>query len=319
MTTAGPSSPAWVRGTYEVRVGTLLAEGAGHVRGAFTAPMTAQVATPGAPRDLVLRPDARLIRAEWDAPSNPDPDHAGYVVQYRKAGSTTWMEWRRLTGLDARSTTIINLEAGTTYEVRVGTLRNLGTSEGPRLVPGLFSAVRRAEAAAARPPGAVRDLEAAHQDISQRRLALPPGLLGGARGLRQPAGHRGLLGAVPAGRGLPAGRDWTGAPQEYCDQTLGRDSRHRVRRRLGGAGGGHRPAGDGRVRLLRPGAPSSLGHQGSDADSRRRADRCHVESPGRPGQPSHMGVHRLLPRGRLPHLAAVPAAGQRHRPGPSTA
>ena len=52
------------------------------------------------------------------------------------------------------------LEEGT-YEVRVGTLRNLGTPEtDPRYVPGLFSATWTAEADDPRPPGPVRNLEA---------------------------------------------------------------------------------------------------------------------------------------------------------------
>ena len=146
-------------GTYEVRVGTLLTEGTGHVLGGFTAPERAEVATPGAPRNLRLTPAAERITAEWDAPSNPDPDHAGYVVQYRKVGSTTWME-ERITNTATLSTIITGLTNGATYEVRVGTLRNLEPFGTPNYVPGLFSLPRRAEAAAVRPPGKVRNLTA---------------------------------------------------------------------------------------------------------------------------------------------------------------
>ena len=88
---------------------------------------------PAPPRNLVLTPGAGQIEVTWDAPETPDPNHAGYIVQYRALGSTTWIDYRRIDTDDkpntdafdetaaVRTATITGLGEGT-YEVRVGTL-----------------------------------------------------------------------------------------------------------------------------------------------------------------------------------------------------
>ena len=74
-------------GVYEVRVGTLLHDGA--VLGSFTQPQRATVRVPGSPRNLVLVPGPGQLTAQWDAPEDRAENHAGYVVQYRAVGGTT--------------------------------------------------------------------------------------------------------------------------------------------------------------------------------------------------------------------------------------
>ena len=99
-------------------------------------------------------------RWTWDElPRTRTRIHAGFVVQYRKVGSTTWTE-ERIIDTGGPQHDHHRPGWGATYEVRVGTLRNLGTTSEPRYVPGLFTATWTAEAAAVRPPGLVRNLTA---------------------------------------------------------------------------------------------------------------------------------------------------------------
>ena len=167
-------------GTYEVRVGTLLHDGA--VVGSFTQPKTEIVRVPGSPRNLVLTPRPGQLTAQWDAPEDRAVNHAGYVVQYRAVGTTQWIDHdpRIVYGdtdndpntpdveeTSASREATITLAEGA-YEVRVGTLLSSATldSQGRTIVgqvPGIFTAPVRAEAKAQRAPGPPRNLGAVIQ------------------------------------------------------------------------------------------------------------------------------------------------------------
>ena len=284
---------------------------------------------PAAPRNLVLIPAAGQITVTWDAPDPEEaPDnHAGYIVQYRKVGSTTWTEWQRIIGRMVLRATITGLEKGS-YEVRVGTLIcEAYCDDEARAIyaSGSFSAPRRAEADAVRAPGPVRNLEALIKVFAQRRLAVPPGLLGRAHGRpRQPAGHRGLLGAVQAGRGLRGLRldRLDGEALEHADQALGRDTRHRVRTTTGRRG--WRPSASP-TWWHKQYVYSGLVHRSPSAirdltltpgDGQIEVTWNPPEDPGNPPIWEYIVSYR---RGRLPHLAAVPAAGEQTPTGPSPA
>ena len=77
-------------------------------------------------------PDHRGVGRPRDTPEEA-PDHAGYIVQYRALGSTTWIDFRLIVYTtdnpetdETRSAVITGLGEGT-YEVRVGTLLTEGT------------------------------------------------------------------------------------------------------------------------------------------------------------------------------------------------
>ena len=83
-------------------------------------------AVPGDPTGLsLIAGDARLI-ASWTAPADlGSPALDGYSVEYRSDG-TTWTAWdHRGTGTTA---TITSLSNGTTYQVRVASVNDTGTS-----------------------------------------------------------------------------------------------------------------------------------------------------------------------------------------------
>ena len=72
---------------------------------------------PSAPRNLTLTAGDGHINVSWDAPSRlNNPSRADYLVEYRKAGTSRWLEEGLFTGTTA---TIGFLENGTTYQVRV--------------------------------------------------------------------------------------------------------------------------------------------------------------------------------------------------------
>ena len=110
---------------------------------------------PAMPRNLRLVPGVGEITAQWDAPAEPDANHAGYIVQYRAVGDSRWIDWRLIVDTDARSTIITGLE-GRAYEVRVASL----IAEGAGHVSGSFTAPKTVAAVAARPPGPPRNLAA---------------------------------------------------------------------------------------------------------------------------------------------------------------
>ena len=110
---------------------------------------------PAMPRNLRLVPGVGQITAHWDAPSEPDPGHAGYAVQYRPAGTSRWLDGPRIIDTAARSAVIAGLE-GRAYQVRVASL----IAHGAGHVSGSFTAPRTMEAVAPRVPGAPRNLAA---------------------------------------------------------------------------------------------------------------------------------------------------------------
>ena len=125
---------------------------------------------PGMPRNLRLTPGVGQITARWDAPSEPDPGHAGYALQYRAEGAARWLDGARIVYGDTdndpdtpdfeetqenRSAVITGLE-GRAYQVRVASL----IAEGAGHVAGSFTAPRTVEAVAPRPPGPPRNLAA---------------------------------------------------------------------------------------------------------------------------------------------------------------
>ena len=125
---------------------------------------------PGMPRNLRLTPGVGQITARWDAPSEPDPNHGGYALQYRAEGASRWLDGPRIVYGDTdndpttpdieetrenRSAVITGLE-GRAYQVRVASL----IAEGAGHVAGGFTAPRTVEAVAPRPPGPPRNLAA---------------------------------------------------------------------------------------------------------------------------------------------------------------
>ena len=115
------------------------------------------------PRNLILTSGAGQITVRWDAPWDtpeeaPD-DHAGYIVQYRALGSTTWIDFRLIIDTEASTATITGLGEGT-YEVRVGTLTCEAYCDPPEsgqppppppvYAPGGFTAPERAAGRGAR-------------------------------------------------------------------------------------------------------------------------------------------------------------------------
>ncbi len=180
--------------------------------GDFTAPVKAtpsaltlltviEEVDPNTPLNLVLTPGVAEIKATWDRPSMPDASHTGYVVQYRAAGSTAWIDATRIeygdtdndpetpvvTDSAALRTAVITGLAEGTYQVRVGSL----LSQGGGRTAGSFTAPKTAEAAAGRPPGAPRnvkvEIETSPNDGSRRievswdppeDVGNPPGIVG---------------------------------------------------------------------------------------------------------------------------------------------
>ena len=124
--------------SYQVRVASLLIEGAGHVTGTYTAPVTAEatgVRTPGRPRNLTAaigtspNDGSRHIDVFWNAPTetgNP-AGISGYSVQYRRAGASGWTDWtsspRRTS---SRFWAEIGIGSADDYEVRVAAVGVLG-------------------------------------------------------------------------------------------------------------------------------------------------------------------------------------------------
>ena len=81
--------------------------------------------TPSAPRSLALTPGDRSIQASWDAPQNPGDPAAGYLLHYRRFGSSSWQEWIPQNDL---SGTILYLTNDQEYEVRVRAYNSHGGS-----------------------------------------------------------------------------------------------------------------------------------------------------------------------------------------------
>ena len=68
-----------------------------------------------------VRSGKPAIRVTWNAPSSDRPI-TKYQVQYRRSGRTNWR------GMDATSTstTLVNLSAGTSYQVQVRAVSEIG-------------------------------------------------------------------------------------------------------------------------------------------------------------------------------------------------
>ena len=126
-------------GTYEIRVGTLLAERGGYVLGGYSALKmveTQEPRMPGPPRDLqaVIRTSpndgSRIMEVYWVAPAdlgNP-PGVASYSVQYRQVGDAAWTDWTQAprATLEGFRVWITGIGSDDDWEVRVAAIGLLG-------------------------------------------------------------------------------------------------------------------------------------------------------------------------------------------------
>ena len=127
---------------------------------------------PAMPRNLRLVPGVGQITAHWDAPSEPDPGHAGYAVQYRPAGTSRWLDGPRIIDTAARSAVIAGLD-GRAYQVRVASL----IAHGAGHVSGSFTAPRTVTGRGAPPARDAPQPGGCGQGLAQRRLPADRGLL----------------------------------------------------------------------------------------------------------------------------------------------
>ena len=132
-------SPVTIEATngqsYQVRVVAVNLHGsatAGPHTARPTAPEPDEERPPTAPRDLRLTPGDEKIEVSWEAPWDMGEEDVwlGYIVEVRGPGTGGWFEEGVYKGTSA---TILDLENGKTYEVRVSAFNLYGqATAGPK-------------------------------------------------------------------------------------------------------------------------------------------------------------------------------------------
>ncbi|XP_075853082.1 immunoglobulin-like and fibronectin type III domain-containing protein 1 [Microcebus murinus] len=138
---------------YAFRVRAVTSEGAGEALESEEV-LVAPEALPGAPSaPAVLSASSRGITLTWTAPRGPGSAHVlGYLVEKRKAGSSTWTAVNDRPVPDRRWT-VVDLRPGWQYEFRVTAVAPSGPGEPGPPSEAVFARDPM------RPPGPVRNLQ----------------------------------------------------------------------------------------------------------------------------------------------------------------
>lgn len=127
---------------YEIRVARIANQGSGPVVSSYTsAVLGTPVAAPNAPT-ITATAGAAQVSLSWTLPSGNGADILDYVIQYRVVGQASWITW--VDGVSTlRTSVVIGLVNGTTYEFQVAAENSVGTglysgiaTAKPRTTPG---------------------------------------------------------------------------------------------------------------------------------------------------------------------------------------